>query len=415
THLSPNRLYVNQGDGTFKEQAKQFGFDYTGPSVLMTFADYDLDGDLDGYLVTNRKPTPKNKNQDITIDIIKGEAYVQEEFREWLNVLLPKRGVNFREPKIVNGGSFDLFYRNNGDGTFSEVSKEVGIDGNFISLAAIWWDYNDDGLPDLYVSNDYHGPDRLYHNLGNGRFSEVIKEMIPHTPWFSMGVGCADINNDGRIDFMATDMSGDGHYKQKMGMGDMDIEGWFLVYPEPRQYMRNAVYLNAGTGRFQEIAFMTGLDSTEWTWSPIFGDFDNDGWVDLFVSNGMTRDFFNSDMKQYLRTVKTRAERDMHINRTGVKRDVNVAYRNLGDLRFESVGAEWGLDLAAVSLGAAATDLNGDGHLDLVVNNHEEAPAIYRNHADNHRIKIRLKAAGGRRDVQGVKIDLQTAAGRQVR
>jgi hypothetical protein len=190
---------------------------------------------------------------------------------------------------LVPAGQFDHLYRND-NGHYVDVSMESGI-GEFpyYGLSAIWWDYNDDGWPDLYVANDYMGPDHLFRNNGlddNGviTFTDVVDETLPHTPWFSMGSDYADINNDGRIDFLASDMAGSNHYRDKLSMGSMsgpNSDAWFLNFPNPPQYMRNALYLNTGTDRFMEVAYLTGLAKTDWTWTVKFGDLDNDGFEDV--------------------------------------------------------------------------------------------------------------------------------------
>ena len=185
--------------------------------------------------------------------------------------------------RVVNAGEHDLFYRNDG-GHFVEVSAELGIDGMDEGLSAVWFDYDRDGWPDLYVANDFYGPDRLYRNLQGKYFEEVTDSALPHVPWFSMGADSADINNDGWPDLMTSDMAGSNHYKAKMGMGDMADRGWFLRSSNPKQYMRNSLFLNAGKGRFLEVAQQAGLASTDWTWSVKFGDIDNDLDYDFLIS-----------------------------------------------------------------------------------------------------------------------------------
>ena len=177
------------------------------------------------------------------------------EDREFLDVIQPLDG----QPRVVKAAQFDHLYRNNGDGTFTDVSQSAGLSGNYWGLAATWFDYDGDGWPDIYVSNDFYSPDQLLHNNGDGTFTDVAPTALPHTPWYSMGNDVADINNDGRLDFMGSDMSGSNHYKQKSSMGDMSATGWFLTHPTPRQYMRNALYLNTGTDRFMEIAWLAGV------------------------------------------------------------------------------------------------------------------------------------------------------------
>ena len=232
-----NQLYINDGKGRFTEEAAQRGLDFVGNSVMMAFADYDGDGDLDGYLVTNRRDDKDVDIPEPTKDE-NGRWVVPEESLEFIDVIVSKDG----KERVVRAAQYDHLFRNNSDGTFTNVSDEAGLTGNYWGLSAVWWDYNRDGHIDIYVSNDFYSPDQLYRNNGDGTFTDVAPEALPHTPWYSMGADAADINNDGWLDFMGSDMSGTNHYKQKASMGDMNTTAWFLVHPTPRQYMRNAMY-----------------------------------------------------------------------------------------------------------------------------------------------------------------------------
>ena len=409
-----NRLYWNQGNSIF-EAATSHGLNHKDPNVCMAFADYDLDGDLDGYLVVGDTSGSDGFTEDFKMDVEfrNGKAIIPPEFQEVYDVLLhPQLG-----PQVVKVGQNDHLYRNNGDGTFTDVTKTAGISGPGWGLAASWLDYNHDGWPDIYVANDFYTPDKLYHNNGNGTFTDVIATVLPHTPWFSMGTDVADINNDGLMDFIGTDMSGSTHYKSKMGMGDMEKSSWFLTLPTPRQYMRNALYLNTGTHRFMEIAQMAGVANTDWTWTPKFADLDNDGWIDLFFTNGMTRDLTNSDYVNQAAALKTHAEKRAFWKSKGRKKDRNLAFRNHGDLRFESVGKAWGLDAARVSFGAATADLDGDGDLDLITTNLDEPVSVYRNQSvpGEHRVKIRLKGTQSNRWGVGARVELKAGGLKQLR
>ena len=411
---APNRFYLNQGDGTFTERAKESGLDFKGASVMMAFADHDRDGDLDAYLLTNRYIPPTSEILSTRLVQEDGRSVVPGEFSELVGLIEKPDGSQ----KAIKIGQKDHFYRNNGDGTFTDTIDAAGISGTDMGLGVVWLDYDHDGWPDLYVSNDFYGADKLYHNNGNGTFTDVIAEAVGHTPWFSMGVDSADINNDGLLDLMASDMAATTHYKAKVNMGEMDEQSWFLTAAEPRQYMRNAVFLNSGTSRFMEVARLTGLANTDWTWSVKFADFDNDGWTDVFISNGMTRNWFDSDMRARLHALGGLATEEggrLYLQAPPL-RESNLAYRNEGGLRFRETGSGWGLDHFGVSFGAATGDLDGDGDLDLVVNNFEEPVSIYRNRSDTGNVlKLRLVGTRSNRFGIGARVRLETADAVQVR
>jgi len=405
-----NLLYVNRGDGVFVEQAKKFGLDFGGASVMMSFADYDRDGDLDGYLVTHRlkqRPQhllPKSTQEAVDRGILEinqkaRRVVVRPGFREYFELMDKGEG----RVELIIAGQRDRLYRNDGQDRFSLVSDAAGIRGFGIGLAASWWDYNSDGWPDIYVSNDYKGADQLYRNNADGSFTDVARQSLPHVPWFSMGSDSADLNNDGYLDFLASDMSGRDHFSQKMGMGEMGKNRWFLMRSNPQQYMRNALFLGTGTERLLESAYLAGLANTDWTWSPKFGDFDLDGRVDLFVSNGMSRDFMNSDL-----SASIRSRDDVKWRETPVLKQSNLAFRNLGGLSFESVEERWGLDQVSASYGVALSDLDRDGDLDIVHSNFDEAVSIYRNRGvDGAALLMRLEGRESNRWGIGCKVSVE--------
>jgi hypothetical protein len=374
---APNLLYINQHDGTFKEEAAARGLAVSDASGMAEFCDYDRDGWLDVYIHTNM------------LDAVKG-------------------------PK----GQRDYLFHNNGDGTFTNVTDKAGISGVGCAHSGTWWDFNEDGWPDLYVANDYDVPDKLYRNNGDGTFTDVAANVLPHTPYYAMGADLGDVNNDGHIDLLVADMAGSTHEKDQRGMaGSRDrAQAAQPATAQPPQYMRSALYLNSGVGRMREAAMMAGVAATDWTWSVRFEDLDNDGWLDLHVTNGMVREFHNADMLSRIMSADSIAESWKLVRAAAPMRERHFAFRNRGDLQFEEVGSKWGLDQVGVSFGAAFGDLDGDGDLDLVYANYDAGVTVLRNDAPaGHRLVIALRGTRSNRFGVGAAVRIETDVGQQVR
>ena len=373
---APNLLFINQGDGTFKEEAAKRGLAVSDASGMAAFCDYDRDGWLDVYVQTNLLDSATHPN-----------------------------------------GQKDYLFHNNRDGTFTNVTERAGISGEKQGHSATWWDYDGDGWPDLYVANDFAAPDTLYHNNRDGTFMNTLNQVVPHTPFSSMGADLGDVNNDGLIDLFVADMAATSHQKDQRGMADSrgNLKDRETPGTAP-QYLRNALYLNTGTGVFQETAILAGIDATDWAWSVRFEDLDNDGRLDLHVTNGMVRELHNSDLLARMMVAESPAERIRLMRASPVLAEANLAFRNLGDLKFENVSTDWGLDQKGVSFGAAFGDFDGDGDLDLVFANYQGGVTFLRNDSDTgHRAIIELRGTVSNRFGVGATVRLEGKSGVQVR
>jgi hypothetical protein len=375
---APNLLYINQGDGTFKEEAHAYGLDVKDASVMAAFCDYDRDGWLDVFIQTN------------VLDVA-------------------------AHPE----GQRDYLFHNNRDGTFTNVTDRAGVaPGPTHGNSAVWWDFDDDGWPDLYVANDFSVPDALYRNNRDGTFTDIIARVVPHTPYSSMGSDLGDVNNDGRLDLLVTDMAATNHVKDQRTMAETRAR---MRVPEEgsnevRQSPFSALYLNTGIGRCLEAGHLTGLDATDWTWSPRWEDLDNDGRLDLYVTNGMYREIHNQDLIGRRGMSSSGPADKQNVRNSPVLAETHLAFRNLGDLRFENVSSAWGLDQKGVSFGSAFGDLDGDGDLDLVYSNYQAGATLLRNDSDTgHRVNCALRGTRSNRFGIGAKVTLESATGIQVR
>ncbi|MGK0153962.1 MAG: hypothetical protein ACI9SE_000912 [Neolewinella sp.] len=410
---SPNLLFQNQGDGTFVEKAGLFGLGQIAASTGAAFADYDNDGDLDLYLLTNRVFRPTLAKE------IAAEAKLPGRIRKKLDELLAPELTFEVDGHRFMAGQQDRLFRNDGYAQFVDVTAESGLKDAGNGLSVVWWDFDNDGRQDLYVANDFQSPDQLYRNMGSGMFRDVTEERLPHTAFFGMGTDFGDINNDGRFDLCVADMSSTSHYMGKMLMGNMDQHRWFLMNSKPQQYMRNALYVNTGTERFLEAAHMAGLASTDWTWTVRFADFDEDGRLDFYATNGIPVFADNPDTGARVTKLwgQRRYQAALDVMRNMPRIDEkNIARRNVGDLQFEDIGAEWGLDESGVTHGAVVVDLDRDGDLDVITNNLNAAASVFENRtADTNRLLVELRGHDGNHFGVGARIEVEAGGVKHVR
>ncbi len=374
---APNLLYINQGNGSFTEEGAARGLALNDASSMGAFCDYDHDGWLDVYVQTNVLDTERRPN-----------------------------------------GQRDHLYHNNRDGTFTDVTDRAGIFGETQGHAATWWDYDEDGWPDLYVDNDFKDPDQLYRNNHDGTFTNVLSRAVPHTPHSSMGADLGDVNNDGHNDLLVADMAATTREKDHRGMAK--IRAGLTEdekHPETApQYMRNALLLGTGTARTLEAACLAGLGATDWTWTVRLEDLDLDGRLDAFFTNGMVRELHAQDVIQRMMGRESMGERRRIMQATPVLAERHLAYRNLGDLRFEEVGRAWGLDQVGVGFGAAFGDLDGDGDLDLVYASLDGPVTVCRNDvATGHAVILDLRGTISNKFGVGAVVRIETDQGRQMR
>lgn len=394
-----NLLFLNQGNNdqgnpVFREVAGQYKIDDDGFSVMASFFDYDLDGDLDLYILTNEK----------------------------LNNL----PTNYRA-KITDGSSpnTDRLYRNNGEGSFTNISNEAGITIEGFGLGLSVADFNSDGWPDLYISNDYLSNDILYMNNRDGTFTNRIGEYIGHQSLFSMGNDAADINNDSKPEIITLDMLPETNLRKKTTISNKSYQNYINneKFGFEYQYVRNMLHLNNGLDqgiRFSEMGQMAGIYQTEWSWSPLFADFDNDGFKDLMVTNGFPKDITDKDFSNYRAEVAQLASNMQMIDSIPIVKISNYAFKNDGNLSFNDVTESWGLNNPSFSDGASFADLDNDGDLDYVVNNINDVALIYENtllngkHEKSKTGFLRIELVGPPQNVKGIGSKIMLKQNRKV-
>lgn len=392
---SANQLYINNGDLTFKEQALSFGLADKGFAIQTTFFDFDNDGLLDVYIV-NQPPSIPNIGDKMSLE-------------QFSDILFS-----------------DRLYKNMGNGKFVDYTLKSNVRNFGFGLAATTGDFNNDGWQDIYVSNDFDAADHLYINQQNGTFKDEIHESTKHISNFSMGSDIADYDNDGNLDIMVVDMMAEDHKRIKTNMGGMAPEEFWNNVKEGKhyQYMFNTLQRNNGNGTFSELGQLAGVTSTDWSWAPLLADFDNDGYKDLFVTNGVISNNRNSDLvdvyEKRIDSINTVArQRGLNPNSMIDVMDFvplaptdklpNYIFRNNGNLTFTNKIKDWGMEMPTLSNGAAYADFDLDGDLDLLVNNINETASLYKNNTIENNLGnyIRFKINSDNSEtINGIKISL---------
>ncbi len=377
-----NQLFINQRNNTFKEEASTYGLADIGNSVQSTFFDYDLDGDLDLY-VANYPPTPFNAPNHYYVSM----------------------------QRFVKDSQTDKLYQNN-DGEFVNVTEASGVKSFGLSLSATIGDIDNDGWPDIYVSNDFSTPDYFYINNKNGTFSERVKNITKNTSFYGMGADIADFNNDGLLDIFQADMSANNNRRAKANMASMNPElFWSTVNSGFHyQFMQNSLQMNNGKlndslSDFSNISRLAGVSSTDWSWGPFFADLDNDGWKDLYITNGTRREVNNNDY--FNKVDKSKSKGDSLLAKSlaipSEKID-NFVFKNNSDLTFSRVNKDWGLTYKGFSNGGIYVDLDNDGDLEIVTNNIDDVASIFKNNNIDQNNYLDLKFKGPDKNLFGLGV-----------
>ncbi|MFZ1422505.1 MAG: VCBS repeat-containing protein [Saprospiraceae bacterium] len=378
-NLNSNLLFVNQKNLQFKEEARYYKIDDPGFSIASSFFDYDNDGDLDLY-VSNR-PNKWPISDDEIIEVKQKQL-----------------------ENIIDLKTTDKLYRNNGDFSFSDVSKEAGIYPNYgYGLSVCTGDVNDDGWDDIYVANDFAEHDYFYVNFGNGKFRQSVQDVCNHVSFFSMGSDFGDINNDAKDEIFVVEMRPEDYKRSKTSMPQMQPAFFEKLKNEgfANQYMHNILQYNHGNGFFTDISQLAGVEKTDWSWSALIYDLDNDGWKDLYVTNGFKRDVYDRDAQPKLGEFMKKNKIDNFQKGLELLPEVklvNYVFQNQQNLRFKKVMKDWGMEELSFSNGAAMGDLDNDGDLDIVVNNIDDPAFLYENRSSKNLNYLRIKAEGSEKN-----------------
>ena len=386
-----NRLFVNNKDNTFTEAAADFGLQYKGYSVQSAFFDYDLDGDLDMYLLNHPEPKFKAKGAAAHMNDIKS-GNIQT----------------------------DVFYENIG-GKYVDKSRETNLVNFGFRHGIAIGDINRDGYPDLYISSDFEEPDLLCINNGNKTFTNKIEDYFPHISYNSMGNEMADINNDGLLDLFVVDMAPDDHFRSKAYMQSMDVEKFHTLKNNGyhNQYMFNTLHLNNGNDTYSEIAQFAGVAKTDWSWGPLFFDMDHDGYRDLFVTNGIKENFLFRDINDEVNKKKSATggvSLDDLLQIVPSDISPNLFYQNKNGIEFTDVSGVWADESNFNSNGVATADFDNDGDMDFVTNNMDNTASLYESLAadsQNNSIKLSLKGSSSNPNAIGAKIQVTSVNGSQ--